>query len=144
MLSNDSNNVKMLNRPSDDNNNEFEEAWIAQLERNEFADVEAAASKSFLPEEAKQRKRLVERKPVTLAEILSLFLICFSLKKNLQAVGKQVGSSKLAAKCKQTSESKNDMGDIKVIHGLRTLTMVWIIFGHTVGLVSPEMMSKYQ
>lgn len=35
------------------------------------------------------------------------------------------------------------MSDIKVIHGLRTFAMVWIIFGHTIGLVNPEMMSKY-
>lgn len=34
------------------------------------------------------------------------------------------------------------MGDVKVVHGLRTFTMIWIIFGHTIGLVNPEMMSK--
>lgn len=37
----------------------------------------------------------------------------------------------------------NSNRDIKVIHGLRTFAMIWIIFGHTIGLVSPEMMSKY-
>lgn len=39
---------------------------------------------------------------------------------------------------------KQDMADVKVIHGLRTFAMIWIIFGHTIGLVNPEMMSKYR
>lgn len=41
------------------------------------------------------------------------------------------------------SGKPGDMGDIQVIHGIRTIAMFWIIFGHTIGLVSPDMMSKF-
>lgn len=65
------------------------------------------------------------------------FFVCFSMKNNIQSIGKLPNTNRSLP----SSDSSNS--DIKVIHGLRTLTMIWIIFGHTIGLVSPEMMSKY-
>lgn len=112
--------------------NRIEEAWISELERNEFDNLATTISNS--PNEIGKRKQVVENQQVTFCQILSSFLICFSLRKNLKVIGKQSNSN---------PENQGDMGDIKVIHGLRTLTMIWIIFGHTIGLVSPEMMSKY-
>ena len=67
-------------------------------------------------------------------EVLRQLVLCFSLKKNLQSIGKLTPSS--------SDEAPNGSQDIKVIHGLRTLAMVWIIFGHSIGLVSPEMLGK--
>lgn len=70
--------------------------------------------------------------------LLVKLICCFSLKRNLHTIGRnrRIGNS-------PTGSDGESMNDIKVIHGLRTLTMVWIIFGHTIGLVSPEMMSKF-
>lgn len=124
---------------SDDNGSE--EAWIAKLERNEFDNLEKSRD-SPSDEENRRRKKMVDKqqfsqRPVTFLHILGSFLICFSLRKNLKVIGKHANGKGT------NSENSNHMGDIKVIHGLRTLTMIWIIFGHTIGLVSPEMMSKY-
>ena len=77
------------------------------------------------------------------------FLMCFSLKSNLRVIGKlSAASTNQHLQTQETAANgpaSTDTGtsDIKVIHGLRTLSMVWIIFGHTIGLVNPEMMSKY-
>lgn len=65
-------------------------------------------------------------------QILFALIVCFSLKRNLSVIGKHI----------KRDEQKQHQADIKLIHGLRTFTMIWIIFGHTIGLVNPEMMSK--
>lgn len=73
---------------------------------------------------------------------LRAFLLCFSLRVNLRIICK-LGESSSQKKNNPKQSTINALnGDIKCIHGLRTLAMVWIIFGHTIGLVSPEMMSK--
>lgn len=64
-------------------------------------------------------------------------LLCFSVRRSLQVIGKH--ATALSGRRDRASQS---MGDIQVIHGLRTIAMFWIIFGHTIGLVSPDMMSK--
>ena len=91
-------------------------------------------------------------------------LTCFSLRNSLRSIGKLTPTVSRVGSTWQHSTSGADarkpdgvgvgvgvggapsggMSDIKVIHGLRTLSMVWIIFGHTIGLVSPEMMGKFR
>jgi hypothetical protein len=73
------------------------------------------------------------------------FLVCFSLRSNLRSIGKlapQTAASRASGGDGKRAAPTESMSDIKVIHGLRSLSMVWIIFGHTIGLVNPEMMSK--
>jgi len=84
-------------------------------------------------------------------QLLLSFLLCFSLRKNLKTIGKHTLSSAQEPtvggeinRAKAGANKEQQMGDIKVIHGVRTVAMVWIIFGHTIGLVSPEMMSKWR
>lgn len=91
-----------------------DESWVAQLE------LEAAGRAE--PSQAERASS---------ARLLLAFLLCFSLRRNLRNI---VG---------HPSQPARDCQDIKVVHGLRTLAMIWIIFGHTIGLVSPEMMSKF-
>lgn len=69
------------------------------------------------------------------------FVLCFSLKRNLRSIGKLSPQSEPSSATSETNLAEG-MSDIKVVHGLRSLSMVWIIFGHTIGLVIPEMMSK--
>lgn len=69
----------------------------------------------------------------TTNSLLKNLLLCFSIRKSLQVIGKHA---------MVVTGKQDDMGDIQVIHGIRTIAMFWIIFGHTVGLVSPDMMSK--
>lgn len=74
--------------------------------------------------------------------ILREFLVCFSLKSNLRTIGKL---ARVDGRKSAPGASANRMfADVKVVHGIRTLSMVCIIFGHTIGLVGPEMMSKYR
>lgn len=75
------------------------------------------------------------------------FLVCFSLKSNLRTIGKLSSSNVIEQQIKEEPAKfgptkQRLVLDIKVIHGLRTLSMFWIIFGHTIGLVGPEMLSK--
>lgn len=72
---------------------------------------------------------------VSPVKLMTAALRCFSLKSNLKVIGKL---SQPAA-----SGRERPLADIKVIHGLRTFAMIWIIFGHTIGLVNPEMMSEF-
>lgn len=65
-------------------------------------------------------------------------LLCFSIRRSLQVIGKHATALPGAK-----DQGSHSMDDIQVIHGLRTIAMFWIIFGHTIGLVSPDMMSKW-
>lgn len=85
---------------------------------------------------------LASAKPSLIRE----FFVCFSLKGNLRSIGKTktpLGGHMQDVNNNRGVQLEGGMSDIKVIHGLRTLSMIWIIFGHTIGLVSPEMMSKF-
>lgn len=114
----------------------LEESWIAQLEQNQQPVPGISNNKSNLSNnKSKQRSQ----NGSNWKHQATSFLLCFSLSRNLRTIGKFSGTSGSASS--QVNEC--EMGDIKVIHGLRTLTMIWIIFGHTIGLVSPEMMSEY-
>lgn len=100
-----------------------EEAWLAELEKNrKLMSLNCSIEPSYNSDGIKT------------TSIFISILICFSIRKSLASIGKHAKSS--------NNNNKSSMDDIKVIHGIRTLTMVWIIFGHTIGLVSPEMMSK--
>lgn len=99
---------------------EAEESWLEQLEQAEAAELDPAS-----------RRR---RKPSSAAEATTggctclppgSLLSCFSLAKN---------SSNLFGLDKPTSR-------IPILNGIRTLSMIWIIFGHTFGLVNLDMLS---
>lgn len=137
MLLADSTNSRISSQTGDDNKSE--EAWIAKLESNKSEPKLATKNGTFKSNEEERK----EEEVVTSCEIFRLFLICFSLKKNLKEISKYAHNQKSNLDSNNGMNNNNVMGDVKVIHGIRTLTIMWIIFAHTIGLVSPEMMSKY-
>lgn len=54
---------------------------------------------------------------------------CFSIRKNGAAI--------------LNLEDGSSGGSLAVIHGLRVITMAWIILGHTYGLVNPQIHSEF-
>ena len=61
-------------------------------------------------------------------------LLCFSFRKNAQAI--------LSIESSSIDSSKSKQDTLPIIHGLRVITMAWIILGHTYGLVNPHIHSK--
>lgn len=140
MLLTDATNSRISNQTSDDNKSE--EAWMAKLESKKDAAKLATKNSIFMSSEGRREEEEVAKND-TCCEIFRLFLVCFSLKKNLKDISKHANCRELNLNSNQRSNNNNNvMGDVKVIHGVRTLTIMWIIFAHTIGLVNPEMMSK--
>lgn len=62
-------------------------------------------------------------------------LLCFSFKKNAGNI--------LSIEPSGESSNSKQQDTLPVIHGLRVLTMAWIIMGHTYGLVNPHIHSEF-
>lgn len=107
-----------------------QETWISRLERNEHSGQSSLETTSS-PSEGFTLNKSV--RPTI--SVLIAFLTCFSLRRSLSSLGKLKQPAR-------DGDQPDGLQDIKVIHGLRTLTMVWIIFGHSIGLVSPEMLNN--
>lgn len=128
-----------------------DESWVVRLEQHEHNSHlpgGGGGSQEGCPPIDRTKRARNGRLPQVLLELLR----CFSLRKNLKQIGKQVPTAATNTteaaddqqqQRQQQSTAAPPVEDIKVIHGLRTITMIWIIFGHTIGLVNPEMMSKY-
>lgn len=108
-----------------------DESWLAQLD---------GRGSSSSPSERVDAK--CSRSKPQPTNLFVVTMCCFSIKRNLRLIGRH--HHDVEEQPEATTSRANNMGDVKVIHGIRTLTMIWIIFGHSIGLVSPEMMSKYQ
>lgn len=121
-----------------DYSDEKDESWIEKLEQNQR---QLRASNPFTTSDSNDIMDANNRREPRFRSMFFQLLKCFSLRQNLKTIGKQVPTS--PASSGNGGADNIQMEDIKVIHGLRTLTMIWIIFGHTIGLVNPEMMSKY-
>ena len=70
---------------------------------------------------------------------------CFSIKRNAAALlnldSDQTSSGGKLMNNQALPTGKGDSNELAVLHGLRVVTMSWIILGHTYGLVNPQVHS---